>query len=161
MFITEKLAAALNRQVGHEFANALQYVALANWFEAEDLCLAAKFYYTQADEERGHAQKITRFLIDSDAEVAIPDLGSVVNRFAGAVEAAQLAYDSEVKTTEQILVLVALSQSEGCPTAFLFLQWFVEEQVEEVATARRNLHVLSKAGNNFFLTETVLFPENH
>ena len=37
MFLTEKMIAALNVQVGQEFANALQYIAIANWFESEDL----------------------------------------------------------------------------------------------------------------------------
>jgi ferritin len=156
MFVTEKMIAALNAQVGHEFANALQYVAIANWFESEDLRLLAKFYHKQSDEERGHAMKISQFLIDSGAKVEIPNLGSFVNSFSSAVEAAQLAFDAEVRTTNQIHDLVALAQSEKSPSASQFLQWFVEEQVEEIATAQRNLNVIKKSGNNVFLMEAYL-----
>ncbi len=117
MFLTEKMVVALNTQVGHEFANALQYIAIANWFESEDLRLLAKLYHKQSDEERVHAMKISQFLIDSGAKVKLPELGSFVNDFASAVEAAQLAYDAEVRTTKQIHDLVALAQSEKCPSA--------------------------------------------
>jgi len=156
MFLTEKMVLALNAQVGQEFANALQYLAIANWFESEDLRLLAKLYHKQSDEERSHAMKITQFLIDSGAKAKIPELGSFLNEFTNAVEAAQLAYDAEVRTTTQIHALVALAQSENCPSASQFLQWFVEEQVEEIATAQRNLNILKKAGNNVFLMEAYL-----
>ena len=156
MFLTEKLISALNVQVGHEFANALQYIAIANWFESEDLRLLAKLYHKQSDEERGHAEKISKFLIDSGAKVKIPELGSFVNEFASAVEAAQLAYDAEVRTTKQIHDLVALAQAEKAPSAHHFLQWFVDEQVEEIATAAKNLNIIKKAGNNVFLVEAYL-----
>ena len=156
MFLTEKMVKALNAQVGHEFANALQYVAIANWFESEDLVLLSKFYHEQSDDERGHAKKFSQFLLDSGAKVMIPDLGSFVNNFSSATEAAQLAYDAEVRTTKQIHDLVALAQSENCPSASQHLQWFVEEQVEEIATAQRNLNIIKKAGTNVFLMEAYL-----
>jgi len=156
MFITDKMIASLNAQVGHEFANALQYVAIANWFASEDLAFLAKFYHKQSDEEREHARKISQFLIDSGAKVEIPNLGSFVNTFANAVEAAQLAFDAEVRTTKQIHDLVALAASEKCPSASQMLQWFVEEQVEEIATAQRNLNIIKKAGSNIFMMEAYL-----
>ena len=156
MFLTEKTIAALTAQVGHEFANALQYIAIANWFESEDLRLLAKLYYKQSDEERGHAMKISQFLIDSGVKVKIPELGSFINDFANATEAAQLAFDAEVRTTDQIHALVALAEEQKCPSASQFLQWFVQEQVEEIATAQRNLNVIKKSGNNVFLMEAYL-----
>jgi len=156
MFITEKMTAALNAQVGHEFANALQYVAIANWFASEDLAFLAKFYRQQSDEERGHATKISQFLIDSGAKVEIPNLGNFVNKFANAAEAAQLALDAEIRTTNQIHDLAALAASEKCPSASQMLLWFIEEQVEEIATAQRNLNIIKKAGNNIFLMEAYL-----
>jgi len=156
MFLTEKMIAALNTQVGQEYNNALQYMAISNWFASEDLNLLAKLYHKQSDEEREHAMKISQFLIDSETKVKIPALGAVTNDFANAAEAAQLAYDAEVRTTHQIHDLVALAQTEKCPSAHQFLQWFVAEQVEEIATAQRNLNIIKKAGNNVFLMEAYL-----
>ena len=156
MFITDKMIKALDVQVGYEFANALQYIAVANWFDSEDLRLLAKFYLKQSDDERTHAMKIRQFLIDSGAKVLILELGPFVNEFGNATDAAQQAFDTEVRTTKQIHELVALAQSENCPSASQFLQWFVEEQVEEVATAQRNLNIIKKAGSNVFLMEAYL-----
>ncbi len=156
MFLTEKMIAGLNAQIGHEYTNALQYLAFANWFEAEDLTLLAKMFRKQSDEERDHAQKITQFVIDSGAKAVIPPIGPLANEFASAAAVAQAALDAEVRTTEQIHALVHLAQAEKCPSASQFLQWFVQEQVEEIATAQRNLNVIKKSGNNVFLMEAYL-----
>ncbi len=156
MFITKKIVDAFNAQVGHEFSNFIQYVAIANWFAAQDLRLLAEVYYKQADEEKEHAMRFTNFLLDSGAEVEIPALAPAVNKFASAVEAAQLALDAETRTTNQINDLVALAAQEKSPSAQQMLQWFVAEQVEEIATAETNLNVLKKAGNNVFLMEAYL-----
>ena len=146
MFITRKIVDAFNAQVGHEFSNFLQYIAIANWFAAQDLRLLAGVYYKQADEEKEHAMRFTNFLIDSGAEVEIPALAPAENKFGSAVEAAQLALDAEIRTTNQINQLVALAAEEKSPSAHQMLQWFVSEQVEEIATAETNLNVLRNRG---------------
>ena len=65
-------AAALNEQVGHEFAAHQQYVAIAVHYDAETLPRLAAFFYAQALEERNHAMMMVQYLLDSGAEVAVP-----------------------------------------------------------------------------------------
>jgi ferritin len=156
MFITEKIIAAFNGQITQEFSNYLQYVAVANWFAGQDLKLLAKHYYKQADEERDHAMRFTNFLIDCGAEPQIQAIPAQHGTFANATEAAQLAYDAEVRTTKQIHALLDLAVAEKCPPAQQFLQWFVAEQVEEIATAQTFLNVIKKSGNNIFMVEAYL-----
>src|SRR5690606_24054696 len=100
--------------------------------------------------------RFVNFLVDSGASPVIPQLGRVVNDFATAVDAVQLAYDAEVKTTKQIHDLVDLAAKEKAPSAQQFLLWFVEEQVEEIATAQKYLNIVKKAGSNLFLMEAYL-----
>ena len=75
------------------------------------------------------------------------------NRFESAVEAAQLAYDSEDRTTRQICDLVDLAAEEKNHITSHFLQWFVAEQLEVMASADRRLNVIRRSGPNLLMIE--------
>ena len=158
--LSEKIQAAFNTQVGQEFANSIQYIAIANYFEGESLKGLAKLFYKQAEEEHAHAMKFTQFLLDTGFAVKIPAIAAPQNDFASAEAAAQLALDAEVRTTHQINDLLTLTLEEKNYAAQNFLQWFVEEQVEEIATASTNLDVIRKAGPNVLMIEAWLAHHN-
>ena len=159
MLISEKIEAEFNRQIGHELGNSHQYLAIAAYFEKESLFGLAKIYCKQADEERDHAMKFVKFLLDAGASPRFPAVAEPRNSFGSAVEAAQLAYDSEIKTTEQIYALVDLAQSEKNHIAHNFLQWFVTEQLEEVSSADTRLSVIRRAGPSVLMVEAYLAHE--
>ncbi|MDG3004555.1 ferritin [Paludisphaera mucosa] len=159
MLISEKIEAEFNRQVGHELGNSHQYLAIAAYFEKEALFGLAKIYSKQADEEREHAMKFVKFLLDAGASPKIPAIAEPRNTFGSAVDAAQLAYDSEVKTTEQIYALVDLALAERNHIAHNFLQWFVSEQLEEVSSADTRLNVIRRAGPSVLMVEAYLAHE--
>jgi ferritin len=156
MLISDKIAQAINQQIGHEFGNANQYLAIAAYFESEALFGLAKIYYTQADEEREHGMKFMKFLIDAGARPAIPAIREPRSAFESAVDAAQLALDSELATTKQIYDLVALATDEKNYIALNFLQWFVNEQLEEVSSAETRLVVIRRAGPSVLMVEAYL-----
>lgn len=156
MLISDKINAAFNAQIGHELANSNQYVAIATWFDGENLKGLAKLFYKQAEEEREHAMKFVKFIVDTGGQVEIPAIAGVQNTFASAEAAARLALDSEERTTTQINDLMALALAEKNYAAQYFLQWFVNEQVEEIATATTNLEVIKKAGANTLMVEAYL-----
>lgn len=156
MLISEKLNAAINTQIGNELGNSNQYVAVAAYFEGECLFGLAKIYFKQAEEEREHAMKFLRFLLDAGGKVAIPGVPSPRNDFRSAEDAAQLALDSELKTTRQIYDLVELAAAEKNHIATNFLQWFVSEQLEEVSSAETRLSVIRRAGPSVLMVEAYL-----
>jgi bacterioferritin B len=156
MLISEKFNAAANEQIGHELGNATQYLAIASYFEGECLFGLAKIYFKQADEERDHAMKFLRFVLDAGGKVAIPAVPAPRGEFASAEEAARLALDSEVRTTRQIYDLVELASAEKNYIATNFLQWFVAEQLEEVSSAETRLAVIRRAGPNVLMVEAYL-----
>ncbi len=156
MLISEKLNAAINEQIGHELGNSNQYLSIAAYFEGECLLGLAKIYFKQADEEREHALKFVKFVLDSGGRVAIPQLPAPVNEFKSAEAAAQLALDSEITTTRQIYALVELSAAEKNYIATNFLQWFVSEQLEEVSSAETRLSVIKRAGPSVLMVEAYL-----
>ncbi len=156
MLISEKIVHAFNEQVGHELGNSNQYLAIAAYFERESLFGLAKIYYTQAEEERSHALKFVKFLVDAGGKVAVSSIPAPRNEFDSAVDAAQLALDSELTTTRQIYDLVALATEEKNYIALNFLQWFVHEQLEEVSSAETRLSVIRRAGRSLLMVEAYL-----
>ena len=99
---------------------------------------------------------IFRQRIVDGGQVEIPAIAGVQNTFASAEAAARLALDSEERTTTQINDLMALALAEKNYAAQYFLQWFVNEQVEEIATATTNLEVIKKSGANTLMVEAYL-----
>lgn len=158
--LSEKIQAAFNMQVGQEFSNSIQYIAVANYFEAENLKGLAKMFYKQAAEEHEHAMKFIKFLLDTGSAVKIPAVSAPQNDFASAEAAAQLALDAEIRTTNQINDLLTLALAEKDYAAQNFLQWFVNEQVEEIATATTNLDIIKKASSNVLMVEAYLAHVN-
>jgi ferritin len=156
MIISNPINAAFNAQVGHELGNSNQYVAIAAWFDGESLKGLAKMFYKQAEEERAHAMKFVEFILDAGGKVEIPAIPAAQSAFASAEAAAQLALDAEERTTAQINDLVTLAMAEKNYAVQNFLQWFVNEQVEEIASASTNLDVIKKAGSNVLMVEAYL-----
>jgi bacterioferritin B len=154
--LSDKIQAAFNKQVGQEFSNSIQYIAVANYFKGENLKGLAEMFLKQAAEEHEHAMKFIEFLLDTGCNVMIPAIPAPQNEFVSAQAAAQLALDSEIRTTKQINDLVTLTIAEKDYAAQNFLQWFVNEQVEEIATATTNLDIIKKAGPSILMVEAYL-----
>ncbi|MCH1868851.1 ferritin [Nocardioides sp. CFH 31398] len=139
-----RFAAQLNEQIGHELAAHNQYLACAVHYDALTMPRMAAFFYAQALEERDHAMMMVRFLLDTDADVAIPALPAPQSTFADVVEPVALALEQERRVTTQINALVATAREELDFAAEQFMQWFVKEQVEEVATVSDLLAVVRR-----------------
>jgi bacterioferritin B len=139
-----RFAAQLNEQIGHELAAHNQYLACAVHYDALTMPRMAAFFYAQALEERDHAMMMVRFLLDTDADVAIPALPAPQSGFADVVEPVALALEQERRVTTQINALVATAREELDFAAEQFMQWFVKEQVEEVATVSDLLAVVRR-----------------
>ena len=109
----------------------------------------AAFFYAQALEERSHALMMVRYLLDTDSEVAVPAIEAPVSSFADVVAPVELALAQEKRVTDQINALVVIAREENDFASEQFLQWFIKEQVEEIATmsdlltvVRRNAEVV-------------------
>ncbi len=124
----------LNEQIANEFAASQQYVANAVHYDAETLPRLAAFFYAQAVEERNHAMMMVQYLLDLDAEVAIPGVAAPETGFADVVAPVALALEQEKRVSEQIAALVGVAREEGDFQSEQFMQWFLKEQVEEVAS---------------------------
>jgi bacterioferritin B len=156
MLISKPMNAALNTQVGHEFGASLQYVQIATYFDAEGLPTLARHFYKQAEEEREHAMKFVRFVVDAAGEVAIPAIPAPQPTFKSAEEAVRKSVDWEVTVTKQINALMDLAIKDNDHITRNFLNWFMEEQLEEVSSMETLLSMVRRAGES-----GLLFVENY
>ncbi|RNL78310.1 ferritin [Nocardioides marmorisolisilvae] len=140
-----RFAAQLNEQIGNEFAAHQQYVACAIHYDALTMPQMAAFFYGQALEERDHAMMMVQFLLDTDCEVKIPGVEAPTTAFENIIAPVDLALAQEKRVSEQIFALTRTAREENDFAAEQFMQWFIKEQVEEVATMNDLLAVVTRA----------------
>ncbi|HVV13527.1 ferritin [Amycolatopsis sp.] len=149
----------LQQQVQNEFNASQQYVALAVWFDNEDLPQLAKVFYRQSVEERNHALAIVQYLMDTDHHVEIPGVNEVRNDFSEAIELVEVALAQEKDVTSDVKTLLKAARAEDDYQGEQFLQWFLKEQVEEVSHMTTLLNVVKRANGNLFDVEQWLARE--
>jgi ferritin len=149
----------LQEQIRNEFTASQQYTAIAVHFDAADLPQLAKQFYAQALDERNHAMMLVQYLIDRDVEVEIPGTDAVRNSFSSPTEALRLALGQERTVTEQITRLAAAARDEGDYLGERFMQWFLKEQVEEVALMTTLVRISERAGADLFHLEDFVARE--
>jgi ferritin len=149
----------LNEQVGHEFAASQQYLAIAVYYDDETLPRLAAFFYAQSLEERNHALMMIQYLLDAGVEAPIPGVEGPQTGFADVVEPVALALAQERRVSDQINALAGIARSENDYTSEQFMQWFIKEQVEEVASMSDLLKVVQRAKDNPLLAEEYLARE--
>jgi ferritin len=148
MLISKKINQALNQQIGNEFAASMQYIAIATHFDAEALPQLAQHFYQQGEEERTHAMKFVKYILDAGGQPVIPAIPSPVATFKKPSDAVRLSLDRELDVTRQINKLVELAKNESDYTTDTFLQWFVNEQLEEVSSMDQLLKIMLRAGDD-------------
>jgi ferritin len=141
---SERFVAALNEQIGREFAAAHQYVAVGAWYEGQTFPQLAKFFYDQAEEERGHAMRMVNYLIESGVQPGIGQIAAPRQSFDDHVAPIRLALDQEKAYTVEIGKLFEIARETRDHASEVFMQWFVGEQVEEEATMESLLAVAER-----------------
>lgn len=154
-----RFAEQLNVQIGNELAAHNQYLACAVYYDALTMPQMATFFYGQALEERDHAMMMVKYLLDTDADVVIPGVEAPIARFESLVAPVELALAQEKKVTEQINALLRTAREESDFASEQFMQWFIKEQVEEVATITTLVRISERAGANLFHLEDFVARE--
>jgi bacterioferritin B len=157
VLISPELARAFNEQIGHEFGAGLQYISISAHFSERQLTLLAKLFLDQSDEERTHAMKFVKYLLDTKGDLKIPAVPAPTPSFNSAEAAVQAALAWEQNVTGQITALMDLAVAQKDYLAQSFLQWFIDEQLEEVVKMDRLLSVIRQSGEkNLLMVEAYL-----
>ena len=156
MLISKKVIGAINEQIGNEFGASLQYYAIAAHFAAEALPQLSQHFFQQAEEEKGHALRFIKYVVDAGGRVVIPAIDAPKSTFKIPEVAIKLSFDQELKVTHQINALVELARSEKDYITINFLQWFLTEQLEEVSSMDNLLKIVQRAGADLLQADEYL-----
>lgn len=157
MQISKQVATLLNEQVGNELSASNQYLEIAAHFDGEGLPSLAKHFFKQSAEERAHALRFVRYILDAGAPLKIPAIPVPVSTFKNTATAVTLALDSEMRVTKQINHIVDVAVKEGDHLTKNAMEWFVNEQREEVSSMDTLLRMVKRAGEpGMFFVENFL-----
>ena len=131
MKISAKMKKALNDQVTLEASASSSYLAMASWCEVTGYQGAADYFYMQSDEERTHMLKIIHYLNDMGAIASISATKAPASSYKSLEDLIKTALNNEQVVTKAIHAMVDIAQKEKDHSTSVFLEWFVNEQVQE------------------------------
>lgn len=148
MKISAKMKKALNDQITMEAYASNYYLSMATWCEVTGYEGSAKFLYQQAEEERMHMIKIIQYLNDIGVGCTIPAVKQPPSSFKSLEAIFKTALKSEQSVTVSFDKMVEMAQKDKDHATFTFLQWFVNEQVEEENTMETILQKFDLLGRD-------------
>jgi ferritin len=146
--ISKKMQDALNGQVTAEFYSAYLYLSMSTFLESIDLPGYANWMRIQYQEEKLHAEKILDYVMERDGRAIVNSFDTPPMDWKSPLHAFEDAYEHEQKVTGLINALVDTALSEKDHASQIFLQWFVNEQVEEEATVKTIVQQLKLLGDS-------------
>ena len=157
--ISKKTEDALNEQINAEFYSAYLYLSMEAYFESMNLPGFANWMRAQIQEESMHAMKIYDFVNERGGKVLLKSIEQPPTEWKSPLAAFEAAYKHEQKVTGLINDLVNLAIEEKDHASNTFLQWFVNEQVEEESSVNevvQKLKMLENAPGGQFLIDREL-----
>jgi len=157
--LKEKMLNALNEQINAEQYSSLLYLSMSAWFQDKGLPGFANWMYVQYQEELTHANKFFNYVNERGGKVELKAIEQMPTEWSGIIEVyeATLQHEQHVTTLIDGLVDVALEQKDHATQSFL--QWFVDEQVEEEANVEEildTLKLINGQGNGIFMLDREL-----
>lgn len=159
--LKEKVLKALNEQVNAEQYSALLYLSMSAWLEEKGLPGFANWMYVQYQEELTHANKIFKYIVERSGKAEVKAIKQMPADFDSVLQIVEKTLEHEQYVTELINKLVDVASEERDHATQSFLQWFVDEQVEEEASVTEILDSLKLVegqgkGNGLFMLDREL-----
>ncbi|MGD8967371.1 MAG: ferritin [Anaerolineae bacterium] len=145
--ISEAMQNAINEQIKDELYSAYLYLSMAAYFEAASLPGFASWMRMQSQEEVDHAMKFFDFVNERGGRVELQAIEQPTVEFESPLAVFEATYEHEQKVTGLIHNLYALAVEEKDYAAQVMLHWFIDEQVEEEATASQIVDLLERIGD--------------
>ena len=144
--LSEEVERILNDQIKLEAKASATYLAMASWCDQHGFAHSTDFFYSQSEEERKHMLKIFKHVNDVGGKAISPEIADIPNNFNSLRSVFEQALEQEITNTQSINRIVDLCYKAKDYTTVNFLQWFLQEQVEEEFIARRALELFDVIG---------------
>ena len=146
--LSPDVEAAMNAQIAAELYSSHLYLAMSVYCESIDLPGSARWFSAQSDEERAHALKLVRHVVERGGRVYLVGVDPPSADFGSVLGAFEQALTHEMNVSQMIDGLFGLAVQHGDYASQAFLQWFVTEQVEEERTAGEVVRMLRTVGSD-------------
>ncbi|MFQ5335914.1 MAG: ferritin [Flavobacteriales bacterium] len=146
--VSKKIEKLLNEQIALEGDSSQIYLSMASWAEAKGFEGVSGFLYAHAEEEKSHMLKLIHFVNERGGKAIVPAISKPKSDFSSLRQIFEMLYKHEVMISGRINNLVKACLQEGDFTTQSFLQWYVNEQIEEEALARGIIDKLDMIGND-------------
>ena len=137
--LTKKLQDALNEQINKEFFAEYLYLSMSAYLESIEMEGFANYFNVQAQEEHFHAMKMFNFVHDKGGRVILKSLKEPKSEYTSVVNVIEESLEHERYVTKSINELMDVAIKENDHSVKSFLEWYVDEQVEEEATISKLL----------------------
>jgi len=144
--IGKEMEKAINEQINAEFYSSYLYLSMSAYFESKDLKGFAKWMIAQAQEEITHGMKMYNFVHERGGTVTLGPIEGPRTSWESPLDAVKAVYTHEQLVTGLINDLVTLAIEKKDYASKNFLDWFIDEQVEEEASASEAVQQLMIAG---------------
>ncbi|WP_247235457.1 ferritin [Telluribacter sp. SYSU D00476] len=144
--LKEEIEILLNNQVKMEAEASAKYLAMASWCDRNGFKNSAAYFLRQSDEEREHMMKIFNYIMTVGGTAVSPEVGGIKQDYPTFRSIFEAALQSEIAVTQSINRIVTASRNVEDYATEAFMQWFVNEQVEEEDNARRALELFDVIG---------------
>ena len=146
--VSENIVKLINEQIAKEQYAAQYYLSMSAWFSAQDLDGIANYFRVQSKEELMHADKMFDYLNDVGGEIIMGGIEQPPHVFSNHTEVFEKALEHEKLVTKSIFNIVKNANQEGDFATVSFLQWFINEQVEEEANASQLVTKIKMVSEN-------------
>ena len=133
--MNEKIAKLLNEQINKEFYSAYLYLDMANYYDEQDLDGYANYYMVQAQEERDHALLFMKYMQNNGLKVTLDAIAKPDKKFESILAPLEIAAEHERYVTALINAIYHEAHQARDYRTMKFLDWFVDEQMEEEDSA--------------------------
>lgn len=146
--LNKRIEEELNKQVNAELYSSYLYLSMSAYFESKDLKGFASWMIAQAQEEVHHGMKMYNYINERGGRVTLDTIKAPIVEWDSPLAAFENAYAHEQLVTSLINGLVDTAIEEKDHATKNFLDWFVDEQVEEEASASEVVVQLRMVGDN-------------
>jgi len=146
--LNKRIEQMLNDQITKELFSSTLYLSMSSWFSSVNLDGFAKWYYVQTQEERDHALILYQYVLKAGGRPIFQELQKPDWDFADTMDVLSRTVKHEEFITSSIYEIVKAANEEADYKTVQFLNWFVDEQVQEEDSANKNLNRFKTMGSD-------------
>ncbi len=146
--IAEEMHQLLNEQIKIEATASAKYLAMASWCAEQGFSYSEAYFMEQAQEEREHMIKFFKYINDAGGRAISAEVTNIPHEFESLRDVFETALEQEIGVTHSIYKLVEAARKNRDYITEHFLQWFIQEQMEEEVNARRAVQLFEIIGDD-------------